>query len=50
MDELINAIISDESPSNISDVIKNILTTKAADKIDEYRPTVAASMFDVTDE
>ena len=49
MEELINSIISDESPSNISDNIKNILSIKAVEKIDEYRPEVAASMFN-TDE
>jgi hypothetical protein len=47
MEELINAIIEDESPSAISDTIKNILSVKAVEKIDEYRPEVAASMFDL---
>lgn len=45
MEELINAIIEDESPSNISDTIKNILSIKAVEKIDQYRPEVAMSMF-----
>lgn len=49
MEDLINSIISDESPSAISDNIKNILSMKAIEKIDDYRPEVAASMFD-TDE
>jgi hypothetical protein len=49
MEDLINAIISDESPSSISDNIKNILSMKAMEKIDEYKPEVAASMFS-TDE
>jgi hypothetical protein len=47
MEELINAIITDESPSAISDSIKDILTAKVMDKLDEYRPEVAASMFDL---
>jgi hypothetical protein len=45
MEELINAIIDDESPSTISDAIKDILSVKAVEKIDSYRPEVAASMF-----
>ena len=45
MEELINAIIADESPSQISDEIKNILSIKAVEKIDNYRPEVAMSMF-----
>ncbi len=38
-------IISDESPSNISDKIKEILFTKSAEKIDSFRPAVATSIF-----
>lgn len=49
MEDLINSIIADESPSTISDNIKNILSMKAMEKIDEYRPEVAVSMFN-TDE
>jgi hypothetical protein len=49
MEELINSIISDESPSTISDNIKNVLSLKAIEKIDQYRPEVAANMFS-TDE
>jgi hypothetical protein len=45
MEELINSIIADDSPANISDSIKNILSMKAMDKIDSYRPEVTASMF-----
>jgi hypothetical protein len=47
MEELINAIIEDESPSTISDTIKNILSVKAVEKIDAYRPEVANNMFNV---
>jgi len=50
MEELINAIIADESPSQISDEIKNILSMKAIERIDEYRPQVAMSMFNNSDE
>jgi hypothetical protein len=50
MEELINAIIADESPSQISDEIKNILSMKAVEKIDNYRPEVAMSMFNGSDD
>jgi len=46
MDDLMDMIISDESPSQISDKIKDILFSKSAEKIDAFRPSVAASMFD----
>lgn len=38
-------IASDESASNISDKIKDLLFAKASEKIDEFRPAVAMSMF-----
>jgi len=41
-----NMIIGDESPSKISDEIKNILFNKSADKINALKPTIATSMFD----
>lgn len=46
MEDLMDMIASDESPSQISDKIKDILFAKAAQKIDEFRPAVADSMFD----
>ncbi len=45
MDDLLDMIASDESPSQISDKIKELLFTKSAEKIDEFRPAVAMSMF-----
>jgi len=45
MDDLMNMIIADESPSQISDKIKDILFSKSAEKIDAFKPTVAASLF-----
>jgi hypothetical protein len=45
MEDLMDMIASDESPSQISDKIKDILFTKAAQNIDEFRPVVADSMF-----
>jgi len=38
-------IIADESPSQISDKIKEILFSKSAEKIDAFRPIVAANTF-----
>ena len=45
MDELLDMIIADESPSQISDKIKDILFAKSAEKIDSFRPEVAGSLF-----
>lgn len=49
MDDLLDMIITDESPSQISDKIKELLFAKSAEKIDAYRPEVAVSMFDQND-
>jgi hypothetical protein len=48
MDDLIDMMVSNESPSEISDKIKEILMQKSAENIDTIRPTVAASVFGVT--
>jgi predicted oxidoreductase (fatty acid repression mutant protein) len=45
MDELMDMIVADESPSQISDKIKDILFAKTAEKIDAFRPAVASSLF-----
>jgi len=45
MDELMDMIVSDESPSQISDKIKDILFAKSAEKIDTFRPAVASNLF-----
>lgn len=45
MEELIDMIVSDESPSQISDKIKEILFAKAGEKVDELRPEVANNLF-----
>jgi len=47
MDELMDMLVSpDESSSQISDKIKDILFAKSAEKIEASRPNVAASIFD----
>ena len=36
---------TDESPSQISDKIKDLLFAKSAERVDGYRPDVASSLF-----
>tara|TARA_A100001515_G_scaffold51101_1_gene40302 strand:+ start:60 stop:272 length:213 start_codon:yes stop_codon:yes gene_type:complete len=45
MDDLMDALVSNESPSQISDAIKDMLYAKTAEKVDALRPTVASSLF-----
>ena len=45
MDELMDMIVSDESPSQISDKIKDILFSKAAERVDDYKPVAANALF-----
>jgi len=45
MDELMDMIVGDQSPSQISDKIKELLFNKSAEKIDDFRPAVANAMF-----
>jgi hypothetical protein len=45
MDELMDMIATDESPSQISDKIKDLLFAKSAERIDVFRPMVANSIF-----
>ena len=47
---LMDMIIADESPSNISDTIKDMLYAKSAEKVDAFRPDVATSTFNPTPE
>jgi len=39
-------IVTDDSPSQISDKIKDLLFSKSAERIDTFKPVVASSMFD----
>ena len=50
MDDLMDMIITDESPSQISDKIKDILFSKSAEKIEGLKPSVANQMFDSFEE
>ena len=45
MDELMNLMIADESPSEISDSIKNHLFAKAGAKVDALKPAVTNAML-----
>ena len=45
MDELMDMIAADDSASQISDKVKDILFAKSAERVDEYKPTVANSLF-----
>ena len=45
MDELLDMITKDESPSGISDAIKDALYAKSAEKIGAHKNAVAASLF-----
>ena len=45
MDELMNLIIADESPSEISDSIKTQLMQKATARIDALKPAVTNAMM-----
>jgi hypothetical protein len=47
MDDLIDMMVTDQSPADISDKIKEILMQKSAEKIDAIRPVVAASVFGI---
>ena len=46
MEELMDLMVNDESPSQISDKIKDMLYSKSADKISGIRPDVASQLFD----
>ena len=45
MDDLLDMIVADESPSQISDAIKDILYAKSAERVDTFRPMVSNGMF-----
>ena len=43
--ELMDMIIADKSPSQISDRIKDMLFAKSAERVDAYRPEEAKNSF-----
>jgi hypothetical protein len=45
MEEIIDLIATDSAASDVSNKIKEILFSKAADRIEKTRPLVASSLF-----
>ena len=45
MEDIINAIATDASASEVSDALKDAIFAKAAEKIDALKPRVANSML-----
>ena len=45
MDDLMDAIVANDSPSKVSDAIKDLLYAKTADKVDALKPEIATSLF-----
>ena len=50
MDDLLDMIIADESPSQISDAIKDVLYAKSAERVDAFRPLVANGILSGEDQ
>ena len=50
MDELLDMMITDGSPSQISDTIKDLLFSKTSERVDAHRASTADSLFDVDQE
>ena len=48
MDELLDLIATDKSPADVSDTIKDALYSKAAERIQSQKPSIAMQMFDPT--
>ena len=46
MEELVDLIATDASPSDVSDKIKDALMAKAAARIDAFKPEVASTVCD----
>ena len=45
MDDLMDAIVANQSPSQVSDAIKDLLYAKSSTKVDELKPEIANSLF-----
>ena len=45
MDELMDMIAADDSASQVSDKIKDILYAKSSERVDGYKPNIANSLF-----
>ena len=45
MDDIIDAIATDASPSEIADSLKDVIYQKAAERVEGLRPNASASIF-----
>ena len=50
MEELVDLIATDASPSDVSEKIKDALMAKAAARIDALKPEIASNVFDAEEE
>lgn len=50
MDDIIDAIATDASPSEIADSLKDVIFQKAAERVEGLRPSATASIFDAETE
>ena len=45
MEDIIDLIATDQKASDVTDRIKDMLYTKAANRVDELKPEISAAMF-----
>ncbi len=45
MEDIIDLIATDQKASEVTDKIKDLLYTKAADRVDAMKPEISAAMF-----
>ena len=50
MDDIIDAIATDASPSEIANSLKDVIYQKAAERVEALRPQTSASVFDTETE
>ena len=50
MEDIIDLIATDQKASEVTDKIKDLLYTKAADRVDAMKPEVSAAMFNPSPE
>ena len=48
--ELVDMMINGASPSEMQDAVKDLMNLKAADKVDEFKPQIANSLFGAPEE
>jgi hypothetical protein len=50
MEDLLDLIAADESPAQVSDLIKQIISSKAHEKVDAIVPEVSAALFNSSED